>query len=49
MKWAMELNEFDIVYKPGDSIIRQAFAEFIEEFVNASDIEVAMELIESPI
>ena len=32
MKWAIELSEFDIIYKPKTAIKGQVLADFIMEF-----------------
>ena len=33
MKWAIELSEFDISYKPRAAIKAQAMADFVAEFI----------------
>lgn len=43
MKWAMELSEFDISYKPRASVNGQALANFIAEFVEAQAISMDVE------
>ena len=35
MKWAIELSEFDIIYKPKTAIKWQIFADFVMEFTSA--------------
>ena len=35
MKWAIELSEFDITYKPRAAIKAQAMADFVAEFAEA--------------
>ena len=39
MKWALELSEFDIIYKPKSAIKGQVLADFIMEFTPAELIE----------
>ena len=39
MKWAIELSEFDIIYKPKDAIKGQVLADFIMEFTSAEPAE----------
>ena len=39
MKWAIELSEFDIRYKPRKAIKRQTLADFIIEFTLAQSTE----------
>ena len=34
MKWALELSEFDIIYKPKNAIKGQVLADFIMEFTS---------------
>lgn len=43
MKWFVELTKFDIVYESSTSVKDQALVDFIVEFTNALDIEMAME------
>ena len=35
MKWAIELSEFDIIYKPKITIKGQVLADFVMEFTSA--------------
>ena len=39
MKWAIELSEFDIRYKPKTAIKGQVLADFIMEFTSAEPVE----------
>lgn len=39
----MNLSEFDITYKPRISMKGQALVDFIAEFIDAADINTAME------
>ena len=39
MKWALELSEFDIRYKPKTAIKGQVLADFVMEFTRAELIE----------
>ena len=39
MKWAIELSEFDIIYKPKTAIKGQVLADFIMEFTSAEPAE----------
>ena len=32
MKWALELEEFEVLYKPGTAIKGQALVDFLVEF-----------------
>ena len=41
MKWAIELSEFDIRYRPKTSIKRQVLADFVMEFASAEPIRDA--------
>ena len=41
MKWAIELNEFDIRYKPKNAIKGQVLADFIMEFTSTEPAENA--------
>ena len=41
MKWAIELSEFDIRYKPKTAIKRQVLADFVMEFTSAKPAENA--------
>ena len=40
MKWAIELSEFDIIYKPKTAIKGQILANFVMEFTSAELAEV---------
>ncbi|KAL2531505.1 Ribonuclease H [Abeliophyllum distichum] len=42
LKWAIELSQFDIVYKPRAAIKGQALADFIAEFTNPPVTDVPM-------
>lgn len=48
MKWAVELNEFDIVYKIRVVAKDQALAHFVAEFANIPEMEEEMESSEPP-
>ena len=39
MKWAIELSEFDIRYKPKTAIKGQVLADFVMEFTSAEPAE----------
>ena len=39
MKWAIELSEFDIRYKPKTAIKEQVLADFVMEFTSAKPTE----------
>ena len=39
MKWAIELSEFDIRYKPKTAIKRQVLADFVMEFTSTEPVE----------
>ena len=41
LKWAIELGQFDINYRPQTTINGQALADFIEEFTYSNTTEVA--------
>ena len=41
MKWAIELSEFDIRYKPKTVIKGQVLADFVVEFTSAKPVENA--------
>ena len=45
MKWALELSEFDIKYKPKKAIKGQVLADFVIEFTSA---ELAEDMRETP-
>ena len=49
MKWAMELSEFDIRYKPKTTIKRQVLADFVMEFTSAVPAENAQTSTDLPI
>ena len=49
MKWALELSEFDIRYKPKTSIKGQVLADFIMEFTSAELVEDARATPDLPI
>lgn len=43
MKWAIELNEFDVIFKWSTSVKGQALADFMIEFIPVLEIEKEME------
>ena len=49
MKWAIELSEFDIRYKPKTAIKRQVLADFVMEFTSAKPTENAQTPTDLPI
>ena len=49
MKWAIELSEFDIRYKPKTAIKGQVLADFIMEFTSTEPVENAQTPIDLPI
>ena len=49
MKWAIELSEFDIRYKPKTAIKGQVLADFVMEFTSAVLDENAQTMIDLPI
>ena len=49
MKWAIELSEFDIRYKPKIVIKGQVLADFVMEFISAEPAENAQTSIDLPI
>ena len=49
IKWAIELNEFDIRYRPKTSIKGQVLANFIMEFTLAEPTEAAQLAPDLPI
>ena len=49
MKWAIELSEFDIIYKPEIVIKGQVLADFVMEFTSAEPAENAQTLTDLPI
>ncbi|KAL2454265.1 Ribonuclease H [Abeliophyllum distichum] len=48
LKWAVELRQFDIVYKPRAAMKGQALVNFAAEFAHTPEVEVPMALTESP-
>ena len=49
MKWAMELSEFDIRYKPKTGIKGQVLADFVMEFTSSEPTENAQTPTDLPI
>ena len=49
MKWAIELSEFDIRYKPKTTIKGQILAEFVMEFTSAELTEATQPTTDLPI
>ena len=49
MKWAIELSEFDIRYKPRIVVKGQILADFIIEFTPAQSIEATQLALDLPI
>ena len=49
MKWAIELSEFDIIYKPKTEIKGQVLADFVMEFTSAEPVENAQTMTDLPI
>ena len=49
MKWAIELSEFDIRYKPKIAVKGQVLADFVMEFTSAEPNENARTMIDLPI
>ena len=49
MKWAIELSEFDIIYKPKTEIKGQILADFVMEFISTEPVENAQKLTDLPI
>ena len=49
MKWAIELSEFDIRYKPKTAIKGQVLADFIMEFTPAELVEATQLTSDPPI
>ena len=41
MKWALELEEFEVIYRPRTAIKGQALADFVVEFTYPSETERA--------
>ena len=49
MKWAIELSEFDIRYKPKTVIKGKVLADFVMEFTSAEPVENVQTPIDLPI
>ena len=49
MKWAIELSEFDIRYKPKTAVKGQVLADFVMEFTSTEPDENAQTMIDLPI
>ena len=49
MKWAIELSEFDIIYKPKTAIKCQVLVDFVMEFTSAEPVENAQTPTDLPI
>ena len=49
MKWAIELSEFDIRYKPKTAIKGQALADFVMEFTSAEPAQNVQAMNDLPI
>ena len=49
MKWAIELSEFDIRYKPKTTIKGQVLADFVMEFTSTEPAENAQTMTDLPI
>ena len=49
MKWAIELSEFDIRYKPKTAIKGQVLADFVMEFTSAKPSESTQTTTDLPI
>ena len=49
MKWAIELSEFDIIYKPKTAIKGQVLADFVIKFTSAEPVENAQTPTNLPI
>ena len=49
IKWAIELSEFDIRYKPRTAIKRQVLADFIMEFTSTKPTETTQLTFDLPI
>ena len=49
MKWAIELSEFDIRYKPKTAIKGQVLADFVMEFTSARPAENTHAMTDLPI
>ncbi|XP_022847633.1 uncharacterized protein LOC111370170 [Olea europaea var. sylvestris] len=48
LKWAIELSEFDLTFRPRHDIKGQALADFMVEFTKAPEMEALMEPTEPP-
>ena len=48
MKWAIELSEFDVRYKPKTAIKGQVLADFLMEFTSTEPAENAQTTTDSP-
>ncbi|XP_022856703.1 uncharacterized protein LOC111377807 [Olea europaea var. sylvestris] len=48
LKWAIELGEFDLTFRPRHAIKGQALADFMVEFTKAPEMEALMEPAEPP-
>ncbi|XP_022876923.1 uncharacterized protein LOC111395145 [Olea europaea var. sylvestris] len=48
LKWAVELSEFDLVFKARAAIKGQALADFVAEFANLPEVDEIMEPVEPP-
>ncbi|XP_022843327.1 uncharacterized protein LOC111366872, partial [Olea europaea var. sylvestris] len=48
LKWAVELSEFDLVFKARAAIKGQALTDFVAEFANLPKVDEIMEPIEPP-
>ncbi|XP_022852055.1 uncharacterized protein LOC111373710 [Olea europaea var. sylvestris] len=48
LKWAIDLSEFDLLFRPRHAIKGQTLADFVAEFSIAPEMEVAMEPAEPP-
>ena len=49
MKWAIELSEFDIRYKPKTAIKGQVLVDFVMKFTSAEPTENAQTLTDLPV
>ena len=49
MKWAIELSEFDIIYKTKTAIQGQVLADFIMEFTSIESAKIAQTMPDLPI
>ncbi|XP_022846413.1 uncharacterized protein LOC111369168 [Olea europaea var. sylvestris] len=48
LKWAVELSEFDLVFKARAAIKGQALADFVAEFTNLPEVDEIMDPVEPP-